>query len=191
LFKKVGIFYDRSKGYYRDQGKPIRKIISVNAVTQAAISILLQRPNDARARPGDYFKTDERYDSIFGQGKFPLLVYLTCVQLVETVDRYLQERGVERGDVKNLKFYVAALVARELTKMAHPPAAKLLSIDTAKVDEGTIDDAYKRVLRSYAKLSKHADRDTVARGTDLLKRLNRQSKNRFGKKKKKSKAKSK
>ncbi|WP_425404319.1 AIPR family protein [Hwanghaeella sp.] len=54
VFKKVGLYYDRRKGFYRDQGKPVSKIISVNAVTQAVLTVLLQRPNDARARPGDY-----------------------------------------------------------------------------------------------------------------------------------------
>ncbi len=33
LLRKVDLFYDRRKGFYRDQGKPVRKIVSVNAVT--------------------------------------------------------------------------------------------------------------------------------------------------------------
>ena len=60
LFKKYDLFYDRRKGFYRDQGKAVRKIISANSVAQAVISILLQRPDDARARPGDYFKEDAK-----------------------------------------------------------------------------------------------------------------------------------
>ena len=60
MFKKVDLYYDRRKGFYRDQAKPISKIISVNDVVQAVVSIMLQRPDDARARPGDYFKDDER-----------------------------------------------------------------------------------------------------------------------------------
>lgn len=44
LFKKVDLYYDRRKGFYRDQAKPVGKIISVNAVVQAVVSILLQRP---------------------------------------------------------------------------------------------------------------------------------------------------
>jgi hypothetical protein len=30
LFKGSGLFYDRRKGFYKDQGKPIKKIVSVN-----------------------------------------------------------------------------------------------------------------------------------------------------------------
>src|SRR5262249_29295881 len=63
-FKEDDLFYDRRKGFYKDQGRPIKKIVSVNSVAQAAISIMLQRPDDARARPGDYFKDEKRYRSI-------------------------------------------------------------------------------------------------------------------------------
>lgn len=185
LFRKIELFYDRRKGYYRDQGKPIRKIISVNAVAQAAISILLQRPDDARARPGDYFKDDNRYKSIFGNDKIPLPAYLTCVQVVERVEQFLVDHSVERGDVKNLRFYVAAYLVRELTGIMSPPAEKLLSIgDASNIDEKIINDCYKKVQRTYKILAKKTDKDTVARGPELLKRLNAQSKRGFAKKKK-------
>ena len=42
-FKEEGLFYDRRKGLYKDQGRPIKKIISVNAVAQAVISRMRQR----------------------------------------------------------------------------------------------------------------------------------------------------
>jgi hypothetical protein len=69
VFKSEGLFYDRRKGFYKDQGQPIKTIVSVNAVAQGIISIMLQRPDDARARPGDYFKDENRYISIFANSK--------------------------------------------------------------------------------------------------------------------------
>ena len=184
VFKRVGFFYDRRKGFYRDQGKPIRKIISVNAAAQAAMSILLQRPNDARARPGTYFKSDERYRSLFGEGKFQLSAYLICVQLVRGVEGFLQEKRVERSDLKNLKFYVAAMVARELTDTARPPAAKLINIGNAEhIDQAIIQKAYCAVMEPYNTLAAKTDRDVVARGTELLKELDAYSHRRHVKKK--------
>lgn len=180
LFTNVGLFYDRRKGFYKDQGKPIRKIISVTAATQAAISILLQRPNDARARPGDYFKNDDRYKSVFGENRFPLPAYLVCIQIIKCVEQFLQREEVERRDAKNLKFYIGALVSRELTQMFHPPAEKLINIDNAaSIDDEIIEACYQTVLNQYEVLAEMADRDTVARGTELLTRLNAQSKEHF------------
>lgn len=127
VFKKSGFYYDRRKGFYKDQGKPAAKIISLNEVVQATIAILLGRPNDARARPGDYFKSDERYESIFGTGRFPLSVYLICVQLVREIEKNLRARGIARGDINNLKYYVAIAAAREMTGVIMPPPALLVS----------------------------------------------------------------
>ena len=170
LFKKVDLFYDRRKGFFRDQGKPIKKIVSVNTVTQAVISILLQRPDDARARPGDYFKDDAKYQSVFDNPKIAAAAYLTCVQILKRVTEFLGQKGVANGDEKNLRFYVAALLARELTGAPKPPAEKLPT-NAAKIDEKQIDACYQRVLKLYNQLSKTADGDAVARGPNLLKKI--------------------
>jgi hypothetical protein len=178
LFKKVDLFYDRRKGFYRDQGKPIRKIISVNAVTQAVISILLQRPDDARARPGDYFKDDDKYESVFANSKIPVAAYLNCVQIMQRVEEFLNQRGLDNSDIKNLKYYVAALLARELTGMSLPVHEKLPA--AAKIDEKEIGASFLRVRKIYNTLSKKADKDAIARGPALLKKLAGQWKRRQG-----------
>lgn len=176
LFKKVDVFYDRRKGFYRDQGKPIRKIISVNAVTQAVISILLQRPDDARARPGDYFKDDLKYESVFANSKIPVPAYLACVQIMNRVEKSLAALIGNKSDEKNLKFYVAALLARTLTSLARPVYEKLPN--ATKIDEKLIIACYQRVNKIYTSLSKQTDGDSVARGPALLKKLDSQWKRR-------------
>lgn len=172
LFKKVDLFYDRRKGFYRDQGKPVRKIVSVNAVTQSVISVLLQRPDDARARPGDYFKDDSKYEAVFANSRIPVPAYLTCMQIMRRVEGYLSQRNADSGDVKNLKFYIAALLARELTGMARPVPEKLPN--PAKIDEKIIMVCYLRVQKIYAALSKKSDKDAVARGPMMLKKMESQ-----------------
>src|SRR5262249_22404137 len=172
LFKKADLFYDRRKGFYRDQGKPVRKIISVNAVTQAVISILLQRPDDARARPGDYFKDDTRYETVFANSKIPVAAYLACIQIMQRIEQFLAQHDIDTSDAKNLKFYIAALLARELTGLPLPVYGKLPP--AAKIDEKMIATSFDRVQKIYTALSRKADKDAVARGTTMLKRINTQ-----------------
>ncbi len=172
LLRKVDLFYDRRKGFYRDQGKPIKKIVSVNAVTQAVVSILLQRPDDARARPGDYFKDDAKYEFVFDNPKIPSPAYLACVQMMRKVESFLAERKIENSDEKNVKFYVAALLARELTGMDQPVFAKLPPV--TKIQDALISQCYQRIQKMYAELSKTADKDSVARGPSLLKKMHAQ-----------------
>jgi len=179
LFKKADLFYDRRKGFYRDQGRPVRKIVSVNAVAQAIIAILLQRPDDARGRPGDYFKDDDKYELIFANSKIPLTAYLTCTQIVRRVEWFLEEREVVPGFVeKNLKFYTAALAMQELTGLEFPVASKLP--DATKIDDKVIGSCFRRVAKIYIGLIQETetDGDSVARGTTLLKKIHAQSKRR-------------
>jgi hypothetical protein len=169
FFKKVDLFYDRRRGHYRDQGRPIRKVISVNTVVQSVISILLQRPDDARARPGDYFKDDNRYALVFDNPKIPVSAYLTCVQIVQRVEQFMSQQGVASSAKKNLKFYVAAMVAREVSGLALPVFSQLPSV--SKIDDALIEKWFTRVGKVYVALSKKADGDSVARGPNMLKRL--------------------
>ena len=179
LFKKFDLYYDRRKGHYRDQSKPIRKIISVNDVVQAVVSILLQRPDDARGRPGDYFKDDTRYKSVFADPKISLKSYLSCTQLVRRIEKFCDFHNIENLDERNLKFYIAAFLARDISKLAKPVSDKLPSIaEIAKIQDAEIQACYTRIRKVFYSLTKKADKDTVARGPELLKRLNDQFRRR-------------
>ena len=183
LFKKFDLYYDRRKGHYRDQGKPIRKIISVNDVVQAVVSILLQRPNDARARPGDYFKDDDRYKSVFRNDNITLDSYLICTEIVRRIERYFDDSDVENLEQRNLKFYVAAFLAREITGLARPVAVKLPSFaEMSKISDDEIKACFSRVKKVFSPLAAKSDKDTVGRGPELLKRLDAQFKRRQAKK---------
>ena len=47
----MGFFYDRRKNAYKREGKSADKIIGIDRLAQAVLSILLQEPHTARARP--------------------------------------------------------------------------------------------------------------------------------------------
>lgn len=182
-FKDDGLFYDRRRGFYKDQGRPIKKIISSTAVAQAVVSIMLQRPDDARARPGDYFKDENRYRSVFASPKIPVQTYLACVKIIRHVEAYLAKRNIERSDIKNLAFYVAASSARKIAGTKHVSAGKLLN--PSQILDSTLASALNDVQTFYRKLSQSADSDSVARGTVLLQRINSQwDRRRRGAKKK-------
>lgn len=184
LFKQYGWFYDRRKGFYKDNGKPIRKIVSVTELVQAVISVLLQRPDDARARPSDYIKDDARYEAVFGKDKIPLGAYLACVLLLRRVEDFLDSLDLEAGAKRNVKFYITAYLACVLTKALSPPVERVLPINPSSIEDGVLKDCYKRVWKRYEALSRKEERDTVARGTELLKRLRADIRRQLGAKQK-------
>ncbi|HSA64550.1 MAG TPA: AIPR family protein [Nitrospira sp.] len=60
-----GLFYDRRKNYYKNEGKPRDKIVGIPHLAQAVMAILLQRPDAARARPSSLLKKDEDYGKVY------------------------------------------------------------------------------------------------------------------------------
>jgi hypothetical protein len=144
---------------------------------QAVVSILLQRPDDARGRPGDYFKDDSRYKSVFADSRISLESYLSCTQLVRRIEKYCDSHDIENLDEKNLKFYIAAFLARDITKLSKPISDKLpFFVEIAKITDAEIQACYVKLRKVFYSLAKKVDKDTVARGPELLKRLNAQFK---------------
>jgi hypothetical protein len=181
LFKKYGLYYDRRPGFYKDQGVQIRSIVSLIEIVQATASIILHRPDDARARPGDYIregsKGEEKYKLIFGPprspARIPIGAHLKCVQIVRSVEDFLQDRQqLSRTDRRNLGFYVAFFVSCDLSQTAKPTAADVLKIESGMVTNGRLEHAFTQVHKTYAELStKEENPDTVVKGPELLRSL--------------------
>jgi len=168
LFKQYGFYYDRRKGYYKDKGKPASKIISVIGLLQAVVSIVLQRPDDARARPSDYINQDAKYESVFGLNSIPLGVYLTCIQIIRRVEEFLRTTELEAGDKRNLKYYIAFYAICRLTGTREPSIEAIQKIDLEAIDDTLLSQSLKAVQEKYLRLG--AD-DTAAKGTDFLRQL--------------------
>lgn len=54
--KPFGLYYDRRKNYYKNEGKSINRIVGIPQMAQAIMAIVLQKPDTARARPSSLMK---------------------------------------------------------------------------------------------------------------------------------------
>ncbi len=180
LFKRHGIYYDRRPGFYKDQDKPISDIVSLNEVAQAAISILLHRPDDARARPGNYIgptpgsTTQEKHRLLFRPKKssrmLELSVYLKCVLIVQRVEDYIKAmQSVDYSDRRNLLFYVAYYATCKITNTLGPGVDEVFPIQRKDLSNEVLQDAFGAVNDIYLQLSnKEENRDVVAKGPEML-----------------------
>jgi AIPR protein len=193
LFHQYDLYYDRRKGFYKDQGKPIAKIVPVIELLQAILAIMLKRPDEARARPRDYIKDDDKYEQVFGGNQFDLGLYLKSILLYRRVASFLARKDVDLDAThqRNLRFYLAMYVAAAATKHAYAPPHKLLALDENKVDEALLMDCYNRVMKQYNRLARKLaqtgdlDWDQLAKGPIMLRAINTELKRRFTPKKKK------
>ncbi len=194
LLHRFNLFYDRRKGHYRDQGQPVNQIVSVVDMLQAMLSIVLRRPDDARARPRKYFQTNDLYTSVFGKDKYDLNVYLKSIEITRRVDAFLSEKDLELIHKRNINFYLCMYLACAKANSAFSSPGEILKIDPSAISEEFLQDCFDRVWKLYqkaaAKLSvdDESDYDALAKGPSLLKSINSELKRRFNPGEKASKA---
>lgn len=108
---KHGLFYERRKNFYKNQGKDSKKIISIQKMAQSVISILLQEPNQARARPSSLIAKEDAYEKMFSPS-YNMALYLNCIKIILAVEAFQAKNDLQLsyGDRVNTKFYMAMLL---------------------------------------------------------------------------------
>jgi len=172
FLKANGYFYDRKKNFYKNQGKPISRIISIPYMAQAMMAITLFKPDSARARPSTLINSDTEYEKIFSLDT-PIDVYLKAIQIMKGVENFLRGEidgeKLDRKIVTNIKFYVAAVFAKDLTSPEPNVIKGLESINTIQMQEPMLKKSHQRVIDNFQKLG---GTDQVAKGTALVAALN-------------------
>ena len=172
--RSEGLYYDRRKNYYKNEGRPIARIISITYLAQSVIAILLKRPNDARARPSSLLREDANYNSIF-DATYPMPLYLKCIQIMKRIESYLRSTfpGIRAVEINNLKFHLAMFSSLLL---ANNPEATVGDIIALNLDDFTVDflnDCHSSVTEIYAAIgsgsySASKDRQSVVQLLEQL-----------------------
>ena len=162
--KSVGLFYDRRKNYYKNQDKPLDKIISIPLMAQALMSVMLGLPDAARARPSSLIKKDNDYSSVFSE-HHPIRVYTTTAELLRRVDAVLKNKGDLRPrDRTNIRFYVLYWVTALLVKRTSPKPKQIAELAVKTLEDKFIETAVDDVRALYEALGGN---DQVAKGSEL------------------------
>jgi hypothetical protein len=160
--KTAGLFYDRRKNFYRNKGEPATKIITIGYMAQAIAAIVLQQPDNARARPTTV--AQKSYKKLFSDA-YPLALYPKCAQIVKRVDSYLDERSLAQGTKLNLVFYLAMYVTCIALKSVKPKRTRIASLDMSLLTTSLLDECYKWLMEQFVALGGD---DKVAKGPSLV-----------------------
>jgi hypothetical protein len=171
LFKLRQLYYERRKGQYRREKKPISKIVSMKDVAQAVIAIALRRPNDARARPETVLKKEDGYEQVFDP-QADTRMFLACVLLDRQVQQYLSKRDDLPKDTRtDIRYYMETWLAGVLSTRAEPSKdeiGKLVTTLESPLDVAMLDGCCAWVLEIYQEAGGD---DKAAKGTMLPAKL--------------------
>lgn len=165
--KPRGLFYDRRKNFYKNEGKPLDRVIGIPQLAQATMAIVLAKPDQARARPSSLLKDDKNYAQVYSPD-YPVAVYHVCAAVLKQVEASLRGSGLEIKHQNNLKFYVAMHSAYLLTNTWKPTPKHLGELDAAQVSDALVQTSTSVVRKHYDALGAN---DQVAKGSELVERL--------------------
>jgi hypothetical protein len=165
--KSKGYYYERRKNYYKNEGRPREKIVSISYVAQATMAIVLAKPDSARARPSTLIKSDQDYQTVFDPA-CPVAIYEVCVSLMKRVEAHLRRKGLSAEELNNLKFHMAMLAARRNLNSVAPSVAQLARLRIEGLDDAFLDACLDEVRAVYDALGAN---DQTAKGPEFPKRL--------------------
>jgi len=166
--RPYSLFYDRRKNLHKNDGRPLDQIISIPLMAQSVMSILLQRPDDARARPSSLLKKDEDYLRVFSTS-IPIGVYRICALIVRRIDAYMRtDSTLDARERNNVIFYVAMRVAAIASGKKNLSAIDVAAIELTKLDDDVIQKSLSAVKKLYDDLG---GGDQVAKGSQLVEAL--------------------
>jgi hypothetical protein len=166
--KAVGLFYDRRKNFYRNKGESASKIITIAYMAQSIAAIVLQQPNDARARPTTL--ADKSYKKLFAESH-PISLYPKCAQIMKRVDSYIDGIGLSQGSKLNIVFYLGMYVTCVVLKSVKPKPPKIQSLDMTLLTDDILNECYTWISEKFKELGGN---DTTAKGPNLVKALREQ-----------------
>ena len=170
-FKLYSLYYDRRKGEYRNMRKPISQIVSIPSLAKTVIAIMLQKPDDARARPQTFLGKEENYSEVFNK-EYERELYVACALLDRQVDGYLSAHPEIGLDIKrDIRYYVDMVLAARLAGAAAPSAKQIADLHqtlTKPMDAQLLADAVKQATDAYVVLG---GTDKVAKGPEPRNKL--------------------
>ncbi len=167
--KLYQLYYDRRKGKYRDLRKPLADIVSIRAMAQAVIACVLQRPNDARARPQSLLNDDEDYKKIFNTS-YNRDVYVASIMIDRRVEDYLEASSLSRDHRRDLRYYIDMWAACMLTNNSQPSSSDIAACVSgiSMLSDDSLSFMSDYILALYNKLG---GSDKVAKGPELRKEV--------------------
>lgn len=89
---KHGWFYDRRKNFYKNQGKPIERIVTVPYLAAAVRAIALGDPARSQRQRSKSLRDDVTYQQIFDE-RWDIEVFLASLEITKAVEAAIHKRS--------------------------------------------------------------------------------------------------
>ena len=165
-FKNRGLFYDRRKNYYKNQGRKPAEIVGVSFLAQCLISIFLKKPDYARARPSTLLNDENTYHELYEKNNDLEVFYRVAVlgkRVQKNIKCMAEYSPAEKSDI--LFYVLFAVVAHALHKNKIIPS-DIKDLDMNIISDEIIDDIKRKVYEIY---KQQGGNGRVAKSAEFIK----------------------
>lgn len=173
------LWYERRRRQYFNLNKPMERIVSIDTMGQALLSIAAQLPHVARATASRVFDEDI-YPLVF-HPDHPVEMYAATIELQRRCDAWLK-RAVPEAQVEDYRFHLAMLAGSALTRKVQPmpsDIAKLIDVELAPALAAQLLDDIRTVYEREARASGAVLFDQLAKSPKVTEALLVRSKSRL------------
>ena len=161
-FKSRGLFYDRRKNYYKNQGHKPAEIVGVSFLAQCLITIFLKKPDYA---PSTLLNDEKTYNELYEKNN-NLEVFYRVALLGKKIQKNVRSgsdySSAEKSDI--LYYVLYAVIADVLGKRNITPA-DIKNLDMDSVTDTLIEDIRNRVYEIY---KQHGGNGRVAKSAEFI-----------------------
>lgn len=159
-FKRKGLYYDRRKGYHKNNKRPISKIVSINYVGQCMIAMGLSQPDTARARPSSFLKKQEQYKQVFDEN-LDLELFYAVTALQKEVETAIRTNANFKDHYTNIRFHVSTFICTYLAKRQLTDPAILVPLipSMSSISDELMTSAIEKTVSLLTKRSDESGMD--------------------------------
>ncbi|ASK20213.1 AIPR family protein [Halomonas sp. N3-2A] len=166
--KPRGLYYDRRKNFYKNEGKKPKEIISVPFMSQCLISTLMQKPDFARARPSTLLEDDESYEKLFHKNNELNAYYIVSLFGRRIEDNLKVAKKYTATEITDIKFYGLYVASCLMVNSLYPGSKKLAELNSNSLTGEIINYAIETTYDIYRALG---GTDKIAKGPKLREAL--------------------
>lgn len=164
-FKSRGLFYDRRKNYYKNQGRKPAEIVGVSFLAQCLITIFLKKPDYARARPSTLLNDEKTYNELYEKNNDLEVFYRAAVlgkKIQKNVRSVSEYSPAEKSDIL---YYVLYAVIADVLNKTNITLSDIKDLDMDSVTDTIIENIRNRVYEIY---KKHGGNGRVVKSAEFI-----------------------
>lgn len=164
-FKSRGLFYDRRKNYYKNQGHKPAEIVGVSFLAQCLITIFLKKPDYARARPSTLLNDEKTYNELYEKNN-DLEVFYRVALLGKKIQKNVRSGSdYSSAEKSDILYYVLYAVIADVLGKRNITLADIKNLDMDSVTDTLIEDIRNRVYEIY---KQHGGNGRVAKSAKFI-----------------------